>query len=188
MSASPHDFVSVDMRGLKAALVERAQRDRVSVSALVRVAVERHLAGHSATSQGAELPAWGAGAAVKISIRLTAGEAASLADGARRSGLSRGAYLAALSSGPSGVGSPADGVAALTASCARLATLARDLRQLRLLLAHGSVDAAEAYRKSLDDVERLVRQHLDAASELLSELKPLRREHRHNPPGATHGS
>jgi len=188
MSASPHDFVSVDMRGLKAALVERAQRDRVSVSALVRVAVERHLAGDAATSQRAQSPTWGADRAIKISTRLTAGEAASLADGVRRSGLSRGAYLAALAARPSGVGRPADGVAALTASCARLATLARDLRQLRLLLANGSVDAAEAYRKSLDDVEGLVRQHLEASSELLAELKPLRRERRHNLPGETHGS
>ena len=31
-----HDFVTVEMRGLKAALVARAQARRVSVSALVR--------------------------------------------------------------------------------------------------------------------------------------------------------
>ena len=43
MTSSPHDFVTVDMRGLKAALVARAQAERVSVSAVVRRAVQREL-------------------------------------------------------------------------------------------------------------------------------------------------
>ena len=42
-SASKDDFVTVDMRGLKAALVARAQAERMSVSALVRSAVARDL-------------------------------------------------------------------------------------------------------------------------------------------------
>ena len=36
MNTPSHDFVTVDMRGLKAALVARAQADRVSVSVLMR--------------------------------------------------------------------------------------------------------------------------------------------------------
>ena len=43
MNTPSHDFVTVDMRGLKAALVTRAQAQRVSVSVLVRAAVEREL-------------------------------------------------------------------------------------------------------------------------------------------------
>ena len=43
MTSSSHDFVTVDMRGLKAALVARAQAERVSVSAVVRRAVQREL-------------------------------------------------------------------------------------------------------------------------------------------------
>ena len=39
MNTSTYDFVSVEMRGLKAALVARAQAQRVSVSELVRSAV-----------------------------------------------------------------------------------------------------------------------------------------------------
>ena len=38
-----HDFVSVDMRGLKAALVARARGLRVGVSTIVRTAVTREL-------------------------------------------------------------------------------------------------------------------------------------------------
>ena len=41
MNTTAHDFVTVDMRGLKAALVARAQAERVSVSVLVRGAVAR---------------------------------------------------------------------------------------------------------------------------------------------------
>jgi hypothetical protein len=37
------DFVSLDVRGLKAALVEQAQAERVSVSVLVRRTVAREL-------------------------------------------------------------------------------------------------------------------------------------------------
>ena len=43
MNTPSHDFVTVEMRGLKAALVARAQSERVSVSALVRAAVARDL-------------------------------------------------------------------------------------------------------------------------------------------------
>ncbi len=43
MNTPTHDFVTVEMRGLKAALVDRAQAQRVSVSELVRGAVARDL-------------------------------------------------------------------------------------------------------------------------------------------------
>ena len=85
MNTPSHDFVTVDMRGLKAALVARAQAERVSVSVLVRSAVTRELglvkaaADHQAASAGATSSA----ASVKLSIRMTPEEAAQLAAGAR---------------------------------------------------------------------------------------------------------
>ena len=56
MNTPTHDFVTVDMRGLKAALVARAQAERVSVSVVVRRAVERELGlvDASCESAGAE--------------------------------------------------------------------------------------------------------------------------------------
>jgi len=86
MNTSTYDFVSVEMRGLKAALVARAQAQRVSVSELVRSAVARDLGllvvnGETQSEevpQGAEHTAY-----VKLSIRMTAEEAAQLAAGAR---------------------------------------------------------------------------------------------------------
>lgn len=43
MNPSAHDFVTVDQRGPKAALVARAKAERMSVSTLVRSAVVRDL-------------------------------------------------------------------------------------------------------------------------------------------------
>src|SRR5689334_5271651 len=43
MNTASHDFVTVDMRGLKAALVARAHAERASVSVLVRRAVAPEL-------------------------------------------------------------------------------------------------------------------------------------------------
>ena len=39
MASVPQGFVTVDMRGLKAALIERSRSERVSVSSLVRTLV-----------------------------------------------------------------------------------------------------------------------------------------------------
>jgi hypothetical protein len=58
MNTHAHGFVTVDMRGLNAALVARAQAERVSVSVLVRGAVAREIglvevaAEHQAPSVG----------------------------------------------------------------------------------------------------------------------------------------
>ncbi len=91
MNTIPHDFVTVDMRGLKAALVARAQAERVSVSVLVRGAVAREhglamaAADQQATSDGATSNA----ARVKLSIRMTPEEAEQFA-GARAKRACRG--------------------------------------------------------------------------------------------------
>ena len=129
MNTPSHDFVTVDMRGLKAALVARAQMQRVSVSVLVRRAVERELGLVDATvePQGAMRPTASAGSVVKLSIRLTSDEAEQLDAGARRAGLSRGAFLAGLLANVPALsgdtGSRLDCLAALTASSAELSTL-----------------------------------------------------------------
>ena len=128
MNTTAHDFVTVDMRGLKAALVARAQAERVSVSVLVRGAVARDLGlGVEREPQRVDVPSSGASsvASVKLSIRMTAEEARQFAAGARSAGLSRGAYLAglvanvpALSAG----GGRAEHIAALMASSASAST------------------------------------------------------------------
>lgn len=180
MNTPTHEFVTVDMRGLKAALVAHAQAQRVSVSVLVRVAVERELglADSSAELEGAMRTAATSDSIVKLSIRLTSSEAEQLDAGARRAGLSRGAFLAGLLANvPSlsgGAGSRLDCLAALTASSAELSTLSRNIHSLTALLRQGDVAPAQQYRHMLDTLGDDVRAHLSLAASVLADLRPAR--------------
>lgn len=180
MNTPTHDFVSVEMRGLKAALVARAQAQRVSVSELVRSAVARDL-GLSVVEgepRSVEVPQGAECAAiVKLSIRMTAEEAAQLAARARAAGLSRGAYLAGLVAHVpvlTGGASRVEHIAVLSESTAELATLSRNLYQLSTLLRRGEDESTRPLRLIFDTLARDVRQHLDLASSALADLQPRR--------------
>jgi hypothetical protein len=185
MNTSTHDFVTVDMRGLKAALVAHAKARRLSVSVVVRDAVARELevAGASDAAQstspkaGADAPGW-----VKLSIRVTRAEAGRLAAGARAAGLSRSAYLVGLSDGVPALrsGGRPEHISALMASCTELSTFSRNTHQLTALLRQGNVQQALVYREMLDRLTADVRSHLRLAARVLSELQPART--------ASHGS
>jgi hypothetical protein len=147
MNTHSHDFVTVEMRGLKAALVARAQAERVSVSVLVRGAVARELgldtAGvdHQAASAGATSSV----ASVKLTIRMTPEEASLLAAGARAAGVSRGAYLSGLIVNVPVLTSGANRtnhIATLVASSVELSTLSRNIRHLTSLLRECNVRPA----------------------------------------------
>ena len=177
MNTNSHDFVTVDMRGSKAALVARAQAERVSVSVLVRDAVARELglakaaADHQAVSDGATSSA----ASVKLSIRMTPEEAEQLAAGARSAGLSRGAYLSGLIANVPVLTSGAnrtDHIATLVASSAELSTLSRNIHHLTSLLREGNVRPALEYRAMLDTLAGDVRGHLTLAAGVLADLRP----------------
>jgi hypothetical protein len=179
MDTSQHDFVTVDMRGLKAALVAHAKARRSSVSVVVRDAVARELEGAGAseavqsTSQkaGADASGW-----VKLSVRVTRAEAGRLAAGACAAGLSRGAYLVGLSDGVPVLrsGGRPEHISALMASSAELSTFSRNTHQLTALLSQGNVKQAMVYREMLDRLTADVRSHLRLAARVLSELQPTR--------------
>jgi hypothetical protein len=178
MNTTAHDFVTVDMRGLKAGLVARAQAERVSVSVLVRGAVARDL-GLAADGEASRMDALTAAPAsapsVKLSIRMTTEEARQLATGARAAGLSRGAYLAGLIANVpvrSAGGGRAEHIATLMASCAEVSTLSRNLHRLTALLRQANVEPARPYREMLDTLAGDVRRHLELAARLLAELQP----------------
>ena len=148
MNTTAHDFVTVDMRGLKAALVARAQAERVSVSVLVRGAVARDL-GVAADGEAGRMDEStehpSSARAVKLSIRMSAEEARQLAAGARAAGLSRGAYLAGLLANVpvlSAGGGRTEHIATLMASCAELSTLSRNVHRLTALLRQANVEPA----------------------------------------------
>ncbi len=184
MNNATHDFVTVDMRGLKAALVARAHAERVSVSVLVRSAVARDL-GLAADGEAsrmdkvAERPS--SATTVKLSIRMSAEEARQLAAGARAAGLSRGAYLAGLVANVpvlSAGGDRAEHIATLMASCAELSTLSRNIHRLTALLRQANVEPARPYRAMLDTLAGDVRRHLELAASLLADLQPQNRSAR----------
>lgn len=181
MTSSSHDFVTVDMRGLKVALVARALAERVSVSVVVRRAVERELGvkeERDATVLGTAAAASSSVApVVKLSIRLTRPEAAKLADGAKRAGQSRGAFIAGLVAGAPALidgASRLESIAALNASCAELSTLSRNVHHLAVLLRQGQARAAREYRAMLDTLALDLRRHLELASRVLVALRPAR--------------
>ena len=125
---------------------------------IVRRAAARELEIVKASSEqdGSTCPAPASTAIVKLSIRLTSGEAEQLAVGARRSGVSRGAFLANLIAGGSASGaspSRADLLTALSASCSELSTLRRNLHRLVFLLRESQLRAALEYREVLDRLE-----------------------------------
>jgi len=178
MNTTSHDFVTVDMRGLKAALVARAQAERVSVSVLVRSAVARDL-GLAVDGEASRMdaPAGRPSSAttVKLSIRMTADEARQLAAGTHASGLSRGAYLAGLITNVpvlSVGGGRTEHIAILRASCAELSTLSRNIHRLTALLRQANVEPARPYREMLDTLAGDVRRHLEFASRILADLQP----------------
>ena len=182
MKAASRDFVTVDMRGLKAALGAHARVRRTSTSELVRAAVSEFLAraGVSLEDERANQSSTAPDerSQVKLSIRLTAEEAALLSSGARFAGRSRGAYLADLAAGIRDVGSPElrrEIGAALVRSCAEMSTLSRDLRHLVTLLKSGAMRAAHEYRPRLEGVESDVRRHLDLAASALAHVPSWRR-------------
>ena len=166
------------MRGLKAALAERAQVERVSVSVVVRRAVARELGVGVGGAQAS--PDAGNGNAprastVKLSIRLTTDEADRLVAGARSAGISRGAYLAGLVAGvpvlTSGANRP-DQLVALTTSTGHLARLSHNIHALTRFLTLGNVPQALVYRNMLDTLDGDVRRHLAQASALMADLRP----------------
>jgi hypothetical protein len=173
-----HDFVTVDMRGLKAALVARAQADRTTVSVLVRTAVARELglASEGVTSGPSDMAA-ASTETFKLSIRMKAEEVRRLDEAARSAGLSRAAFLAGLvAQVPMVVNGSrhAESVAALIRANAELADLSRDIRHLTSLLSRGEGQAAKAYRARFESFDAEVRMHLRLASRVLSDLQPQR--------------
>ena len=172
MGKVSHDFVSVDMRGMKAALVAHARAHRVGVSTIVRAAVGRELGLDRQLAPSEARGSAIAPAVVKVSIRLTSAEAAQLESGAREAELSRGAYVGALVNGVAVLSRRKDHLAALTASCAELAVLSRNIHHLTTLLGHGSFRAAEEYREMLDSLKFEVRRHLKVAADALADLRP----------------
>ncbi len=179
MAPSSRDRISVDLRGLRAALFERARARGVSPSVLVRDALSAALGQSEAAScdRVAISAAPAQNDRVRLSLRMSRADAGATLDAARRAGLAPGAFVAglvadvpALSAGSS----RADHTAALIASRGELSTLSRNIRHLTKLLREGNVHAALEYRDMLMTLDDDIRGHLTLASGVLADLRPRR--------------
>lgn len=177
MNSVPHDFVTVDMRGLKAALVARAGERRVSVSVMVRDAVARALPSDGEAALGAAKAPGGLGTpsgTVKVSIRLTTSEVRRLDAGADAAGLGRAAFLSGLIEGVNVLssGGRRDHLAALISSSSELSTLSRNIRHLADFLRRSESRAAQEYRAMLDTLASDVNRHLNLAGDVVTQMQP----------------
>ena len=178
MAPSSRDRISVDLRGMKAALLERARARGASPSDFVRSTLAEAL-GQSesrATDRSHDCARPLDHDRVRLSLRMSRSEAAATLAAARAAGAAPGAYVSALLAGmPALVGSAlAERLAALVASNAAMATLARNLGQLASLFRQDPSHGAREYREMLDGVGPDVREHLALASAVLADLRPSR--------------
>ena len=188
MAPSSRDRLSVDLHGLKAALVERARLAGTSPSCWVRAALAEALGGAAGPADGARLPRFEAREAsrLRLTLRMSRDDAAAIVAAARLAGQPPGDFVAALLAGqpvPMPASDRAETLGALVASCAELSTFSRNLSHLVSLLRQGAFRPAEEYRPMLASLSADVREHLDHFTRALAELQPRRASGRHQHSG-----
>lgn len=175
MRASSRDRITIDMRGMKGALMAHAHHLGLAPSEFVRTTLASAIG--TAVSAEASIDSRPRPSAhrVRMSLRISR----SGRDRLQREASAAGLTVADLISGLLERGTAVDLansralVDSLNASNAELAALSRALSRLTALLSQGSVQAALAYRDSLDRADAGVRAHLRLAAAVLSELQPL---------------
>lgn len=190
MASSSRDRLSVDLHGLKAALVERARLAGTSPSGWVRATLAEALGGAAEPVSEARPPRLRTRDAsrVRLTLRMPRAEAAAVLAAARLAGQPPGDFIANLLAGqpaPMPASDRAETVGALIASCAELSTFSRNLSHLVSLLRQGAFRPAEEYRPMLATLSHDVREHLDHLTRALVDLQPRRRsgmqQHRGDP-------
>lgn len=177
MAPSSRDRLSVDLHGLKAALIERAQTLGVSPSGLVRTALAEALGRSEPINIDRSMPSLksGNGDRVRLCLRMSREQASATLEGARRAGLNPGDYIGGLVAGVPvllGAGNRPDHLAALIASSAELSTFSRNLHHLTKLLRQAEFRPAQEYRPMLDTLGGDVRSHLALVARALADLRP----------------
>ena len=179
MEPSSRDRISVDLHGLKAPLMERAQAVGLSPSRLVRQVLADALGRPMQLNvEASRMPAQADPATrTRLCLRMRSEDAAATLQAARRAGMASGDYVAAL---VAGVPAALDGrghaqtLQALTASTDEVAHFGHRLYQLNALLRRGDVEPIRTYVGMLETLARDVRRHLDHVSCALADLQPRR--------------
>lgn len=175
METQSRERISVDLQGLKPALLARSQAQGVSPSQLVRTALERALGVPLEAGEGVDRrpsPKRFGGRA-RLCLRMERDGAMAVLAAAKRSGMCAGDYVAGLVAGVPVLlngGSRSEHIEALTASSFHLSSLSRSIHTLTRLLTQANVAQARVYRDMLDTLERDVRRHLVFAAGALAAL------------------
>lgn len=179
MEPSSRDRISVDLHGLKAPLMERAQAVGLSPSHLVRQVLADAL-GRPAPliAEACRTPVQTDPATrTRLCLRMRSEDAAATLQAAQRACMGTGDYVAALVAGVpvilDGRGH-AQTLLALTASTDELAHFGHRLYQLNALLRRDDVEPIRPYVGMLETLARDVRRHLDHVSCALAVLQPRR--------------
>ena len=154
METKSRERISIDLQGLKPALLARSQAQGVSPSELVRKALEQALGVPIEAGEGVDLrpPPKRSGDRARLCLRMERDGAMAVLAAAKRSGLSPGDYVAGLVAGVPVLlngGSRSEHIEALTARCSESRI---DYMQLRT-----SQPLDEALSHYLGNRERLMR-------------------------------
>jgi len=177
MAPSSRDRISVDLRGLKAALFDRAQTLGVSPSELVRKTLAEALGHAEPIHIDRSTPSFrsGDGDGARLCLRMGREQAWATMEAARLAGMNPGDYVGGLVANVpvlSAGGRRAEHIATLIASSAELSTLSRNIHRLTALLRQADVEPARQYREMLDTLAGDVRSHLELAARVLADLQP----------------
>ena len=177
MACSPRERISVDLRGLKAALIDRAQALGVSPSGLVRTTLAEALGHEERPYIDRSTPSLRSCNRDRtlLRLRMSREQASATKEAARCAGMNPGDYVGSLVAGVpvllSG-SSRTEHIATLIASSAELSTLSRNIHRLTALLRQANVEPARQYREMLDTLASDVRSHLELAANVLADLQP----------------
>ena len=179
MEPSSRDRISVDLHGLKAPLMERAQAVGLSPSHLVRQVLADAL-GRPAlqNAEACRTPVQtDKPSRTRLCLRMRSEDATATLQAAQRAGMATGDYVAALVAGVPVIldgGGHAQTLQAVSASTDELAHFGHRLYQLNALLRRGDVEPIRPCVGMLETLARDVRRHLDHVSCALADLQPRR--------------
>lgn len=172
MATRSRDRVTIDLCGIGDAARAAAAARGSTLAVFARQALIAALPADASTLLPRTEAQGGAGGTVKLSVRLSSSDSASLANQAALLGLSQARLIALLirhAELPAPAAARTADRAALRASTDQLAALSADLQHFMRLLRLGSSEVLERYRKRIETVDTDIRAQLDRASTILAE-------------------
>ena len=173
MAASSRDRVTIDLRGIGAAVRSAARARGATVAVFARQALITALPGDSAALLPHAESSANLDGAVKLSVRLSAADSAALASHAAALGLSQARLVALLirrTELPMPVAERRAEVAALRTSNDQLAAIAADLSLFVRALSRPNLAVLAPLRQRMLNLDADIAHHLQVAAALLARL------------------